>query len=75
MPLDALIVPLATASAHHITDRIIGIVFIALGAFTFMFRRALVARNPDYLSPSRVRLGQVASVAFVVVGLILIAVS
>ena len=74
----SLVTPLLTtvaATAHHrATARIIGIVFVIIGGFTFTFRRALVARNPDAAPRYARTVGPISSAAFVIVGLILIAV-
>ena len=66
---------LAAAARHDATLRIVGIVFVVIGAFTFTFRRALVARNPEGAPGYARTIGPLASVAFVVIGLVLIAVS
>jgi hypothetical protein len=74
----SLITPLVTAAAaavHHRTAaRIVGIVFVIIGGFTFTFRRALVARDPDAAPRYARTVGPVSSGVFVIVGLILIAV-
>jgi hypothetical protein len=74
----SLITPLITVAAtgaHHRTAaRIVGIVFVIIGGFTFTFRRALVARNPESAPRYARTVGPVSSAVFVIVGLILIAV-
>jgi hypothetical protein len=72
-----LITPFVTAAAasvahHRTTARIIGIVFVIIGGFTFTFRRALVARDPDGAPRYARTVGPVSSGVFAIVGLILI---
>ena len=67
---------LAQAAVHHshAALRVLGIVFIIIGGFTFTFRRALVARNPDAAPRYARTVGPAVSGLFVVLGLVLIAV-
>ncbi len=65
---------LLAATHSHAAVRVIGIVFIIIGGFTFTFRRALVARNPDAAPTYARTVGPLMSGAFVVLGLVLIAV-
>ena len=71
MPLTATALLLAAAH-RHAAVRVLGIVLIIIGGFTFTFRRALVARNPGAAPAYTRTVGPLMSAAFVVAGLVLI---